>query len=140
MKNSLEEMPLRAAFSMPSGSALRKISSESRSLINLPTMVLCLGTETLLLLARRILSLSHGSKLKGINLPASLLAKTVCLPSPDTHCVQAFSVLLCLISLVKGGNKTKKKKRAKQNKRKELGTLLRTRKEKPEEVEAFDAI
>lgn len=82
MENLLPETHLRAVSSVSSCSALQKISSESRNLINLPTMVLCPGTETLLLFTPRILSLSHGSKPNGKHLPASLLAKTMCVPSP----------------------------------------------------------
>ncbi|XP_053075939.1 uncharacterized protein LOC113604531 [Acinonyx jubatus] len=138
MENSLQEAHLRAASSVSSCSALQKISSASRSLMNLPTVVLCPETEILLRFTGGILFLSHGAKQNGKD-GQPPFCKDHASPLPLTHHASDFYILLGLISFVKGKRKKKKThNKTKQNKRKKLGTLLRTRKEKLEEGEAFD--
>lgn len=105
--------------------------------MNLPTVVLCPETEILLRFTGGILFLSHGAKQNGKDGQPPFCKDNVS-PLPLTHHASDFYILLGLISFVKGKRKKKNHNKTKQNKRKKLGTLLRTRKEKLEEGEAFD--
>ena len=94
-------------------------------------MVLRLGSEALF--ASKIPFLSRGSKQNRDECQLPFCKDRIPLLSL-THSVPK----ICLISFVKKQNNPPPKKKIKE--KKTLGTLLRTRKEKPEEVEAFDVI
>lgn len=118
MENSLQEAHLRAASSVSSCSALQKISSASRSLMNLPTVVLCPETEILLRFTGGILFLSHGAKQNRKD-GQPPFCKDNAPPLPLTHHASDFYILLGLISFVKGKRKKKNPQQDKTKQKKE---------------------
>lgn len=128
--------------SVSSRSTLQKILAESRSPVNFPDMVLCPGTETLLLFASVILFLSHRSKQNRKECQLHFYKDNIP-PLSLTECAKDFYVLLCQFPLLKKQdqkNPQKPKNKKPKTKTEKNLELLRIRKEKVEEMEASDVI